>query len=354
MRPHRISLALVASVLLGCSAEVSDAGAGGGGAGEVSADARPPARGLRHAADGPGAVFAMTKLFFGDVDRSGKRDPLAWRDLGFDIDGQNDACEGVTCAKIQHCGALPGASPSTFSDGNAGIDNSFGAHLVGDLVRPLYGDFSTRIAEDLTEGKFTLLFAIDGLGAAHDYDPLVTRVYRGAALGHSPAFDGSDRWPVTDESLLEPPDLRSSRSVFATSWVVSDRWVSGVGELTLHLPFLGNRLELVIHHAVVTMDLSEDRSRASNGTISGILDPTELAQEAPRLAGSIDPALCRNKGVSEVQEQILQAADIRSDGQVGAPDVPCDGVSIGLGFEARRVLLGEVRRTPPPADACSD
>ena len=52
--------------------------------------------------------------------------------------------------------------------------------------------------------------------------------------------------------------------------------------------------------------------------------------------------------------QIAQASDILTDGTQD-PTKPCDGISIGLGFDGALVQLGTpVAPPPPPTNPCGD
>ena len=52
-----------------------------------------------------------------------------------------------------------------------------------------------------------------------------------------------------------------------------------------------------------------------------------------------------------IAQQIRQAQDILDDGTQG-PTKSCNGISVGLGFEAVSVKAGAVLDDPPPPDPC--
>src|SRR5262245_48856894 len=70
--------------------------------------------------DGVGSVtFAVTQLRLGDADANGEQDPKAWMHYGYNLDGKvSTASSTNVCA---------GADPS---DGDNGIDNSFGRKIL--------------------------------------------------------------------------------------------------------------------------------------------------------------------------------------------------------------------------------
>jgi hypothetical protein len=248
---------------------------------------------------------------------------------------------------------LGGSPEVSVPDGDDGIDNAFGANIMPVLL-DLEHVGSKPIEGGLAAGDFTLLFAIDGLGPDHDYNPLPARFYRGAKLDHAPLFDGTDAWPVTRDSLSDPSDLRSSIAPFAQSFVVDDTWVSALGHLTINLPFFGQRLTLPIEHAVATMRLSADRRSATQGTISGVIRPEALTSQAARIAGALSKDYCTGMVPEQIALGVQKTADIMLDGSSGIDSEVCTAISIGLGFEAKRVTLGGVKSDPAPPDPCSN
>ncbi len=72
------------------------------------------------------------------------------------------------------------------------------------------------------------------------------------------------------------------------------------------------------------------------------------------IRGGIQPSLCGDTLWALIEKQIMQAADIMSD---GTQDIAatCDGISIGLGFTAREVQIGTAAAAPVGLpDVCGD
>ena len=64
------------------------------------------------------------------------------------------------------------------------------------------------------------------------------------------------------------------------------------------------------------------------------------------------PNYCGSAPLEALLDQIRAASDIMKDGTQD-PNMPCDGISIGVGFTAKRVQLGGEAPAPePPADPC--
>jgi hypothetical protein len=86
-----------------------------------------------------------------------------------------------------------------------------------------------------------------------------------------------------------------------------------------------------------------------------VLDTEELVAAMKAVAGSFDISLCSGPTFDSIAQQIRAASDIMSDGTNGDPNLVCNGISIGLGFDAKPALLGAVAApvTPPP-DPCAN
>ena len=98
--------------------------------------------------------------------------------------------------------------------------------------------------------------------------------------------------------------------------------------------------------------LDPTHTTATQGTIAGVISVSSLASVFQQAAGSFDPSLCTGPTIMSVLDQISQAADILLDGTQDPTQI-CDGISIGLGFDASVVQLGPIApATPPPVDPC--
>jgi hypothetical protein len=292
-------------------------------------------------------VLAISKLFLGDTDWNGAPDASGWKHFGFDIDHKIS-----TLNSTDLCKPLAGATAGdVYPDGDDGIDNAYGK-----LILPITLGFAPDVSQKenalILGGKYTLLLHLQNLGGSADYNPLLARGYQGADLGHAASFDGTDLWPVTSESLLSPPDLTTARASFAESYVTSDTWVSGPPvELVLLLATLG-LAQVPLHHAVLAMQLSADHKSATKGVISGVIGTEELIAAVQKAAAQFDPNFCSGSTFDSIANQFRQASDIMKDGSQD-PTKTCDGISIGLGFEAELVQLGAVAApVGPQPDPC--
>ncbi len=317
----------------------------------------PPPKPADNPATGTAATtLAVSKLYLGDTDRQGNASPTAWKKYGYNLDGLISTKTGAN-----HCKLVAGANPTNVKqDGDNGIDNSFGSNLLP-LITSLASDAATSVNDSISSGSFTIMINMDNLGdpaANADQTGITAELYGGADKKSPALFDGTDVWPVLPELLNDPTDITSSKVKFPDSFLAGGTWVSGSkGDLSLSLSVSGYSLTLKIIGAVITMDVTGmgTAAKATNGTIAGVINTEELINELAKVAGSFDTSLCSGSTFDSIAQQIRQGSDIMSDGTNGDPTKTCDGISIGLGFDAAGVTLGTVADpAPPKADPCAD
>ena len=313
--------------------------------------------------DGAGTVLAINKLYLGDSDRAGTPSQTAWKKFGYDLDGYNSNKNSGT-----HCKVNEGGTKSNIqTDGDDGIDNSFGANIMPVIVG-LQSDAATKINETIEEGSFTIILEVKDIGGGTDYVNLPAALYAGAALVDAedqpitPSWDGTDEWPVycelmntcSESGTPQIPDNKS-KVQFASSYMAGGTWVSGTKTtVNLSLAIAGFSLSLDINQAVITADMSGDPpNKATNGVIAGVIESEALINSLVSVAGSISTSLCSGPTLESVKQQITAASDIMKDGTQN-PDALCNGISVGIGFDMKPVSLGTVLdKNPPGEDPCA-
>ncbi|WP_437820550.1 hypothetical protein [Sorangium sp. So ce1078] len=346
MRHSRIAVAVyLATTLLSVAGCGSDDPAAPPAEEDVDVDlGQPPAPGPEQPGDGEGVAFAIDRLFLGDTDRDGKKTAGSWKQYGFNIDGKVSSTISEDL-----CRPTDGAAPSdVYPDGADGIDNSFGSKLVP-LIGSLLPDPSTKVTDAIANGDFTVILKVDGLGAQSSYNPLTAKLYGGATLGSAPTWDGSDAWPVVPELLEDAQDVESAKIVFPKSYVVDDTWVSGPESqvaFQLNLTISETTIGLTIRNVRIAMDLAPDHKSVVKGTIAGVLETAVLVDELRSVIGAVQPGVCEGPGLETILDQVRRASDIMKDGSQD-PSQDCDAISIGIGFTAKEVQLGQIA---PPAE----
>jgi hypothetical protein len=320
-------------------------------AGGSALHAEPPPQGPSNPSDGlADTTIAISKLFLGDTDRDGTPDTAnGWKNYGFDIDGKIS-----TAASTDLCQPRGGAAAkNVYPDGANGIDNSFGK-LIVPIIAGIASDFATKANDALAAGGATSLFTLRTLGSGASYNPLVSAIYQSENRGGSPKYDGTDVFLIDPASLDDPDDVTKPKVVSPNAYIVNNTWVTG-DKLQLQISlYTGGSffLTLPIQAATISATLSADHQTATLGTISGVIPVTALEAQLRAMAAQTDPSLCNGPTAVSILTQVEQAADILQDGTQD-PTKPCDGISIGLGFDGAVVKRGPPGpMLTPPTDAC--
>lgn len=303
---------------------------------------------------GPGTgapmVIAVREMFLGDSNRSFVESTEAWKEFGYNVDGILSTSTGNN-----HCKLRQGVPKTLQEDGPEGIDNSYGANIVP-IMSSLSAGLSQSATQAIQDGSYTFLFRMLNLDSNPNQSSVNAKFYHAAELGLVPKWDGSDAWPVVPELLTNPNDIESSLFQFPTSYVANGMWVSGNGSGTLDisLDLSGSGILLRITHPVVTMTIAPN-GNVTDGIIAGVIPTESFVLELKKLAGSFDPSLCSGPTMDSIVTQIRQASDIMQDGTNGDPNVECDGISVGLGFNGSLAVLGGIApSTPPLPDPCAN
>lgn len=313
------------------------------GAGEV-----PPRPSVAPAAGDGHVVLALSKLYFGDTDRSGNPSQYAWQQYGLDIDGKTtDYCSTDTCTLVA------GSSRSVQLDGNNGIDNSFGSQLLP-ILTTLDSLFTGNANAALHGGDATMLVELDGAGAGPSYAPMTASLLRAVPIA-SPLWNGADVRDIDTASLVDGM-IAQPASVFPDGYMNARTWVglpsTGTAWLDLHLIVGGHAMPPVpIHHVQIVMSVTADGSSATQGTIAGVIRTSDAVAWAQLWALDDLPAQCDQGSAQPFGEQVAQASDIMADG-TNEPGHTCDGISVGLGFDAVAVQLGQPQAVAQYYDPC--
>jgi len=327
----------------------------------VSTHAEPPAEPDAGATDTQTkTTFAIDSVRFGESG-NGKLVGAAWRSLGYDLDGKLTTKDSTGV-----CTLAAGAPKTDQVDGDGGIDNSFAANVIALIVSglsPWQGpevivtDVETAAIQ---QGRFTLQIQVQGLSEDPAQTALGLRVatFASDALGSVPAFDSTTDWPVLDQSVEDENTVASGAVVrFEDAYVTGGTLVAGMSSrITLPFRLIVNEIPitLAVHSAILTFD-HVDAASAANGVLAGVLDVNEMIDA---IRGFVEVnngrAFC-GSAFDGIAQQLAQSADILVD-RYNAPGIPCDGVSIAIGFHATRVANPtQVAAMPtPPPSLCDD
>jgi hypothetical protein len=286
-----------------------------------------------------------------------------WSRYGYDIDGLD-----TTATSTNVCTLYANASTKNQTDGPGGIDNSFGENIVP-LLAAVAPNPSAAANATFAQGQYTLMFDMTGLAttAGQTATGITGMIFPGVpfaqgpnAPGTVPTFTTADNWPLDPSyvtsslsgTTLVPPV--TAKETLVGAYVVNGEFVSGnPTNLTLTIPVSGVLLVLPIQHGTVTF-LNGGSASLSGGIISGVIDAGELVNNIQSVAGNISTSFCSGATFAQVAKSILQAADIMDDGTNSA-GTPCNGISIGIGFDADEIGQPQVVGTPAATkNPCAD
>lgn len=293
-----------------------------------------------------GRSFVAQNVYLGDTDLDGGADPNAWAQFGTDIDGidTTDAESSGVCTPVS------GASPAVAIDGANGIDNSFGKNVLPVFAQLGASGFSASLDESIATGGPSLMVNLKGLTD----DPNQTATSLDAQLisvvhpDRVPTWTASDLWNVYMSGLVNGTIPSGGKARFATSSITSGVWSSGsFGDVSLTLAFGTASLDVVVHHASVSFTHSSAHN-ATNGIVSGVVKTSELLTSVQIVLAQ--SGLCAVS--TELLPQIAAASDIMQYG-TNASGETCDGISIGIGFDAiESASPNAIASDPVPGAGC--
>ncbi len=333
----------------GGSGAVGGSGAtGGSGGGNPGVGQPPPPDPNAPPASGTApTTLVIRRIFLGDTNPQGQPDAQAWRKYGLNVDGLVS-----TKASTNHCMPQKGATKSSIqTDGDNGIDNSFGSNLVK-IIATLTPNPSDELNTTLDAGAGTWLFHLQNLGNGAAQNGVKAALFGAAPLGSAPSWSPTEVRPVTFESV-SGGSITSPLNAYPQSYVVGGTWVGApatAGKLALAT---GLGAATIRHVRAVATISGTGPSATATGVISGVIGTEEYITEFAKVAGQFSLELCNGATFESVAQAIRAASDIMQDGSNGDPSKTCDGISIGVGFEATAAMLGSVAPAVPPVpDPC--
>jgi hypothetical protein len=308
---------------------------GSDGASQEAGDAAAEATSI------PGTNFAFRHYYLGDTDRTGVTSSTAWRQLGTNIDGKV-----TTATSTDVCTLAAGASKQTQVDGNAGIDNSWGENLLPIFISIFGGNLTTLYNSAVDGGSFTTMIDVTNLTSSPSQSGSAPGWgFAGADLGHPPTWTVADDWPVYPDWLNDGGLASGSKIAFPAASMDGGTWSSGTPtDVPFKFGYGPVGLDLVIHDATVSFTHATPTT-AAGGTVSGVLNTQELLTTFGNAAGWLSQSLCNSSAFGSIAQEIQQTQDILHDG-TNVAGQPCDGISIGIGFDG--VQIGPVQQVSLP------
>lgn len=293
-------------------------------------------------------VFALNALYLGDTDRAGSKAAGAWKQYGYNLDGLvTNVADSKAPDLAKVCKRVEGAPASVHQDGEGGIDNAFGSQILK-LLEPFSSTPSKSISDSMKEGAFTIMLKVTGLtdDAEQTNTGLSGKLLVGTKFGDTaPTFTEADDWPYIPDPQVAIDGAYINKGMFVNG--------KGGAKVQLGLNIQGQSLNLTINKAIITFKHNAAGKSLDEGTIAGVIRTQELIDGIAAIAGRFDTSLCSGGTVDSIKDTIRQSSDIMADGSQD-PSTVCDGISIGIGFTAKRVgnPTKQVQPEDPPPDPC--
>lgn len=283
-------------------------------------------------------VFAMKEIRF-------KFDP-ALGNVGFDLD---NAC---TCYPDKDTCRV--ASPEPHCDGEHGRDNAL-ATLSQSVALPPELDVEAWINGQLTKGKTGLLLKLAGYNGQPNDRLVQVSFYPSTGIEQTvdggadpPTWTKADRWKVDPTRLWDTTNKISS-FVSPKAYVVDGKLVANFAAT---FPLGG--LEVTIDSGAFVAELhTDDPPSLEHGVIVGRWD-LNLAVKALGQMRVGDKHACELDFFAGLASKVCAVADLRLlPTEDGKDDLPCNALSVGIGFAATEGSLGGLEKIPPPSP-CPD
>lgn len=319
---------------------------------------RPPPQ-TSKSTDDVEAVFAFRNI---SLDQSGDR----WRRFGLDLDGMNT--DSVDAAA--ECLAANG-EPTL--DGDNGIDNSFGQHVLPTVVGLIsclednialnqglgFGTVLMRLREwngtpNDAKVDVAVVSAVDGT-SAND----VTGFEWGGASGATlmlpggqeeappPSWDGHDVFYVDPGSLVAG-DIRHPLVWKTDAYISEGRVVLPLDTATTFVFLTGPGSFSLSLNGYLLADISPDGQELVKGLLSGRFSAGEIV-------ATLEPLGICDAGLRDsVTGLLTENLDLRIEPSLGSPDDPCTASSVAFSFQGIRARLADTLapvRLPIP-DPC--
>jgi len=314
----------------GCGGDSDNSSSSGG----AQAGKAPPAEEGSPTTGSDERTFALNSISLGEADRGGNKNKDAWKSYGYNLDSR---ITNVTTAQSPDLGTVckraQGAPATVHQDGDQGTDNAFGKEILK-LLDPFTPTPSKSLTDAIAAGDFTIMLKIKGLtdDAAQTNTGLSGNLLVGGAFSDDdtvrPTFTTADDWPYIADPQVSIAGAYINKGVFVNG--------KGGAQVKLSLSISGQSLSLTINKAIITFKHNPGSNSLEEGTIAGVINTEEFVTGISSVAGRFSKDLCSGSTVEGIKGSIRQASDMLADGTQD-PGRACDGISVGLGFTAKRV-----------------
>lgn len=268
---------------------------------------------------------------------------------GYDLDGQctcvNEA--GPTCVGTkQQC------------DAPNGIDNTMASLMKLVSLAAGTGSFgSSYFSAKANDGHWSALIEVKRYNGLKDDPNVDVALYVSPGFGATdagpPTWAGDDAWPVSAASL----DADSGAPLYRSkgAYVSNNVLVAALPTAALAISGGTERITINITGGVLTGELQNAGGvlRITNGILAGRWREEDVFKALSSYRDSDGKPFCTDFAIfySNAKGAVCGNRDILADG-TGAKSLPCDSLSLGLGYTAEPAKLGDVVQPAAPSPGC--
>ncbi|APR87316.1 hypothetical protein A7982_12665 [Minicystis rosea] len=314
-----------------------DAGTGGGAVDSCMAAGYPDPPAIPDDADAEEIVVALRTI---DLGESATVPP------GYDLDHVCTcfADAGASCvSKKPHCDA-PG-----------GIDNASAQFFS--LIQFAAGatNFSSdAFSAKVGEGVWSFVIRVRGYNGKADDPKVDVAMFPSTGTDATPLWNGTDAWAISATALMND-DLDQPMYRSEGAYVAQGTLVAAMPSVQMRLGGDDNTITLLLTGGVLTGTLS--KSQGSWSMTSGVLSARwrvqDLFQAMSTYRDGNGKPICTDAalGYPQAKSALCGGLDILADPS-GAKTLPCDALSIGIGFTAQEAKIGVIEPPPVPTPGC--
>ncbi|HVU02314.1 MAG TPA: hypothetical protein VHE30_11210 [Polyangiaceae bacterium] len=314
------------------------------------------------------AIGVMYKIDLGDAPSNPTDPPKHYLDVGFDVDGKCTFGTGDALKKGQECNV-----PSWgfgVADGPGGTDNALGQiiQLTRDAIKTFSSEiYSTQLQQGVTN---VIVHLTDYNGEANDDQVTVATLVSAPfdspprAKGTHPKWDGTDEWPIASDALKDGKNVSDPKFIDKSAYVTNHKIVTKLNTTAMRLVTaltdkLTVNLQVEMTDAHIQCDLVENTAmpRVWNWVAQNcVLEARWLVNSLlHQLSQFPDPAtnlpLCRDANLyGTFRDNICNLVDVAQ--YPGATADDCNAISMGLVFDTKPALIGNVYQVQSPKEPC--
>lgn len=229
-------------------------------------------------------TFAARQYYFGAIDpETNQRNPNAWREIGFDIDGVNTTELLAASSDPGTCRAVPSSVLVPLADGHEGRDNAFAGHAMEEISKHADAPDTVElsITESVAKGMPTFIASLSDLNEGPD-DPHVVlglMVSRRNDAG-GPVWNGNDRFPIDERTVQKNtliPHMRFQNAYMTNNVVVSGDF-NAASESVFLLPFDPKQgiVEAKPLAFTLTLELDDGHEHVLRSTLSMVMTVSDV------------------------------------------------------------------------------